>query len=131
MGSLLYRTQAYVVRALHEAVIEQIGPSTWEARSPSLGLTARGDSRDEAEYSLHTKLSVYVYGAHSSGLTLPAIAGIRPDDVEPSRRIDPESQDWFWTPEWQAGEREASEDIAAGRIETFDSAEDFLASFSS
>jgi antitoxin PrlF len=27
----------------------------------------------------------------------------------------PRDQAWFWTPEWQAGEREASEDIAAGR----------------
>jgi AbrB family looped-hinge helix DNA binding protein len=27
----------------------------------------------------------------------------------------PADQRWFWTPEWQAGEREASEDIAAGR----------------
>ncbi|WP_241990079.1 MULTISPECIES: hypothetical protein [unclassified Streptomyces] len=24
-------------------------------------------------------------------------------------------QAWFWTERWQAGEREASEDIAAGR----------------
>jgi hypothetical protein len=28
---------------------------------------------------------------------------------------DPE-QAWFWTDEWQDGERRASEDIAAGRI---------------
>src|SRR5688500_12481547 len=27
-----------------------------------------------------------------------------------------ESQDYFWTPEWQAAEREADEDIAAGRV---------------
>jgi hypothetical protein len=25
------------------------------------------------------------------------------------------SQAWFWTPEWQDGEREADEDLAAGR----------------
>jgi hypothetical protein len=28
---------------------------------------------------------------------------------------DPE-QGWYWTPEWQAGEREASADIEAGRV---------------
>jgi antitoxin component of MazEF toxin-antitoxin module len=28
---------------------------------------------------------------------------------------DPE-QSWFWTDEWQAGEHEADEDIAAGRM---------------
>jgi hypothetical protein len=36
-------------------------------------------------------------------------------------------QAWFWTPEWQAGEREAEADRAAGRIERFDSCEEFLA----
>ncbi|MCP2165835.1 AbrB/MazE/SpoVT family DNA-binding domain-containing protein [Goodfellowiella coeruleoviolacea] len=28
----------------------------------------------------------------------------------------PADQRWFWTPEWQAGEREASEQIAAGDV---------------
>ncbi len=36
-------------------------------------------------------------------------------------------QAWFWTDRWQAMEREADEDIAAGRVETFDSAEEFIA----
>jgi predicted transcriptional regulator len=36
-------------------------------------------------------------------------------------------QAYFWTPEWQAGEREADEDIAAGRVETFDSMDDLIA----
>jgi antitoxin PrlF len=31
-------------------------------------------------------------------------------------RLIPADQAWFWTAEWQAGEREASEDIAAGRV---------------
>lgn len=31
----------------------------------------------------------------------------------------PADQAWFWTPEWQAGEREADEDIRAGRVRTF------------
>jgi hypothetical protein len=38
-------------------------------------------------------------------------------------RIDPE-QIYFWTPEWQAKEREADEDIAAGRWEEFDNLDD-------
>lgn len=40
--------------------------------------------------------------------------------------IDDDSQDWFWTPEWQAKEREADEDIAAGRYKTFATMEEFL-----
>ena len=42
------------------------------------------------------------------------------------REIDPE-QAWFWTPEWQEGEREADEDIAFGRGTRYDSDEEFLA----
>ncbi len=42
------------------------------------------------------------------------------------REIDPE-QAWFWTSEWQEGEREADEDIAAGRVTRYDSDEQFLA----
>ncbi len=40
--------------------------------------------------------------------------------------IDPD-QAWFWTPEWQAGEREADADIAAGRTTRYDSDEEFMA----
>lgn len=40
----------------------------------------------------------------------------------------PSDQAWFWTPEWQKMEREADEDIAAGRVTTYDSADDFLRS---
>jgi hypothetical protein len=42
------------------------------------------------------------------------------------QRLNPE-QAWFWTEEWQAGEREVDREIAAGRLitgtpETFDAA---------
>jgi AbrB family looped-hinge helix DNA binding protein len=46
--------------------------------------------------------------------------------LRPCKVIDP-TQAWFWTPEWQAKEREADEDIAAGRVERFESDEEFLA----
>ncbi len=43
------------------------------------------------------------------------------DDIvlSPKKLIDT-SQAYFWTAEWQAGEREADEDIAAGRTQIFD-----------
>jgi hypothetical protein len=44
-----------------------------------------------------------------------------------SAERDPD-QAWFWTEEWQAGEREADADIAAGRVTRFHSDEDFLRS---
>ncbi len=36
-------------------------------------------------------------------------------EVTPQFSID-RSQAWFWSPEWQAGEREADEDLKAGRV---------------
>ncbi len=39
----------------------------------------------------------------------------------------PADQRWFWTVRWQEMEREADEDVAAGRVARFDNADDFLA----
>jgi antitoxin PrlF len=47
--------------------------------------------------------------------------------LRPQKMIDA-SQAWFWTPEWQAGERRATADIEAGRMTTYDTDEDFLTS---
>ena len=38
---------------------------------------------------------------------------------------------WFWEPGWLSGEREASEDIVAGRFTRFTSDESFLNSLDS
>ena len=37
-----------------------------------------------------------------------------------------EEQAWFWTEEWQVGEREAEADLAAGRYQVFDKMEDMI-----
>jgi antitoxin PrlF len=42
------------------------------------------------------------------------------------KKIVDANQAWFWAPSWLEGEREASEDIARGRITHFESDEDFL-----
>lgn len=47
--------------------------------------------------------------------------------LRPCKLIDA-TQAWFWQPEWQAGEREAAADLAAGRSRVFESSEAFLAS---
>lgn len=39
----------------------------------------------------------------------------------------PASQAWFWTEEWQAGEREADAEEAAGLGTVYNSGEEFLA----
>jgi hypothetical protein len=38
----------------------------------------------------------------------------------------PAEQAWFWTPQWQAMEREADEALARGDYETFDTVEDLI-----
>ena len=54
-------------------------------------------------------------------------AELTPDGIllRPQKLIDA-TQTWFWTPEWQAGERRADEDAIAGRSESFASGEEFL-----
>jgi bifunctional DNA-binding transcriptional regulator/antitoxin component of YhaV-PrlF toxin-antitoxin module len=38
----------------------------------------------------------------------------------------PADQAWFWTDRWQAREREADAQVAAGEVKTHESADDFL-----
>lgn len=45
--------------------------------------------------------------------------------LKPQKVVD-STQSWFWTAAWQLGEREASDDIAEGRVETFETDDDFL-----
>jgi AbrB family looped-hinge helix DNA binding protein len=44
------------------------------------------------------------------------------------RKVIDATQAWFWTPAWQAGEREAADDLAAGRSTVYESSDSFLAS---
>jgi bifunctional DNA-binding transcriptional regulator/antitoxin component of YhaV-PrlF toxin-antitoxin module len=39
----------------------------------------------------------------------------------------PADQRWFWTERWQRMEREADEDVAGGRVRTYDDVDDLLA----
>jgi AbrB family looped-hinge helix DNA binding protein len=43
----------------------------------------------------------------------------------PKKLVD-KSQAYFWTKRWQDGEKEADEDIKAGRVRTFDSVEELI-----
>ena len=43
----------------------------------------------------------------------------------PKKLID-KSQAYFWTKEWQEAEKEASADIKAGRVKTFDTAKELI-----
>ena len=43
----------------------------------------------------------------------------------PKKLVD-KNQAYFWTKRWQEGEREAAEDIEAGRVKTFASVEELI-----
>lgn len=45
--------------------------------------------------------------------------------IAPKKTIDAE-QSWFWSKEWQDAEREAEEDIRAGRVRKFKNAQDLI-----
>lgn len=46
--------------------------------------------------------------------------------ITPKQVVD-RSQAYFWTAEWQAAEREADEDIRAGRVRVFEDVDELLA----
>jgi antitoxin PrlF len=48
--------------------------------------------------------------------------------LRPGKVVDA-TQAWFWTPAWQAGEREAADQLASGEGTTYESDDEFLASF--
>ena len=45
--------------------------------------------------------------------------------LEPKKLV-PADQAWYWTEDWQAAERDAREDYAAGRYKTFENPADFV-----
>ncbi|MCB9438384.1 MAG: hypothetical protein H6673_15520 [Anaerolineales bacterium] len=61
------------------------------------------------------------WGQHTASIfgALRQQAGLPPKGV-------PDDQAWFWTPEWQAGEREVDEAYARGEYEVFENVEDAL-----
>jgi hypothetical protein len=51
---------------------------------------------------------------------------IRQYDHHMMPKVTYATQAWFWSPEWQQGEREAEADLAAGRMETVASGEEMI-----
>ncbi len=58
----------------------------------------------------------------------PVDVAITPEGIllRPRKLID-STQAWFWTAGWQVREREASDDIRAGRVRRFRSDKEFMA----
>jgi hypothetical protein len=85
-------------------------------------ITANGaptcDNRGMTKAELHELVDRLPDGAVDGAAVLPGEIS--------AGRIDPE-QAWFWTREWQAKERDADDDLTAGRVSSYESDEKFLA----
>jgi len=46
--------------------------------------------------------------------------------MEMPKKLVDKSQAYFWTKQWQKGEKEADEDIKAGRVRTFESVDELI-----
>ena len=46
--------------------------------------------------------------------------------IKPQKTIDAQ-QAWFWSKEWQEGEKEAQADLQAGKVKKFKNVEDLIA----
>jgi hypothetical protein len=55
-----------------------------------------------------------------SGMSRPYLG------IEIPKRLVDKSQAYFWTKRWQKGEKEAAEDIKAGRVKTFETVDELI-----
>lgn len=90
-------------------------------------MTTTTTLRTKNQLTLPADVSSAAHLVVGDPIVVEVVEGGRAILLRPQKMVDA-SQAWFWTAEWQAGERSASEDIAAGRVTRFDSDEDFLAS---
>lgn len=92
---------------------------TKENIMPTVKLDPRGEVRVQFPAAMSRRLKLRKGGK---------IEVIFLDDfvvLAPAGRL-PKDQRYFWTAEWQAKEREADADIAAGRVKSFSSVNDMI-----
>ncbi len=83
--------------------------------------------RAKGQVTIPSKIRQAVHLEEGDGVEFHVVAG--GILLRPKKMVDA-AQAWFWTEEWQAGEREASADIAAGRVTCYDSDDDLVAALS-
>jgi predicted RNase H-like HicB family nuclease len=108
------------------------------------GLDAEGSSEHDAEQNYFASFTVWMLKQLNRGRLLPVVGEVDLNsqysrnilkretgiDAPAAQELMDPDQAWFWTPESQAAEDEAWQDVAEDRGERFDTSEAFLASFS-
>lgn len=109
-----------LTRLIEEAL--QLSDAAWAVVMPRIATSAPVEGS-----TTYNPMRVTWYP--SSEPDAPMGTVIEGHSLEPpdSTEHDPD-QAYFWTPEWQAAEKEADEDIAAGRVKEFATGEEFIAS---
>ena len=85
----------------------------------------RGTLREKGQITLppEVRAALRVEVGDEIEFTLAAGGGVLMQGL----KMIPADQAWFWTETWQRGEREASADVAAGRVEAFKDDDSFVA----
>lgn len=132
--------QDYILKViLHHRVVKPLGESgtVWAGVDFTRDVSVLSDEHDVVR-DLYRALEDWLLLALQRGDQVPMIDGIdlTTEDAqalvawhETHRRETDPDQAWFWTPEWQAGERAASRQIQEGQGVVYESDEDFLAAF--
>ena len=90
-----------------------------------MDITARAKLRDKNQVTLPAEIREALHIREGDEIEFAVTEG---GDVTVRGYMSiPTDQRWFWTPEWQLGEREASEQIAAGEMTVYDSADEMFA----
>ena len=87
------------------------------------GRTTRATLRGKGQLTLPTGVRAALHIADGDDIEFELVDG---GVIMHGLKMIPATQAWFWTDTWQTGEREAADDIAAGRVENFESAGDMF-----
>ncbi len=102
---------------LEENFIRSSGPGGQNVNKVATAVQLRFDPGHSP--SLTEEVCVRLRTLAGNRVTADGVLVARAEERDPD-------QWWFWTPEWQAGEREAEADLAAGRFDRYESDEEFL-----
>ena len=105
--------------------MEGDGVTALLTEAPEMDITARAKLRDKNQVTLPAEIREALHIREGDEIEFTVTEN---GDVTVRGYMSiPTDQRWFWTPEWQLGEREADEQIAAGEGAVFDSAEELFA----
>jgi hypothetical protein len=133
--SALQLPEAQQTQALTEVFLEEVGRKflsilpasmTLEQRHAAIESTATMIRNVDALIARVDLVDMNTQAAAEADLVRNRLKGLRAVVWLAMKELNPD-QAWFWTEEWQAGQRRAEADIAGGRTHFQENTEDFFA----